>query len=555
MDKNRLMSDEELAEEKRKRQMAILKASNQMLNEAMQKALDNTSDPIKRNDLQRQFSRALSDNESMAKTYLHATNEEIENSSFREVDPHEVEKYNERLKRRGLTDEEVHRKDMATVTVGKNGEKIIPRRKRRGAKKDLGEDYKPLDNEQELMRQSLVTDDSQIQEHIEKNREFENQMRKDGKDIIKKVQKDLKEETNKKKINVEDNNQRERVEVNNKQEGKTVKKEEKTEEVKEAQVQKVTNKKKQTEEVLTYDFDFSSVPSYVQYDVIPLPSKGQCYPKSSPLRCGRVPVAYLTAADENIITSPNVYRDGKLLDIILNRKVLDKRININDLCSGDKDAIILWLRGTSYGEEFPISATNPETGKQYNVTINLSQFDYLNFDLEGDENGLFEYQTNNGDLIKFKFFTSSDEEQLRKSIRLQMADTNKMDILKNVNEIQDMMKKINLTDEETIMMNEDIEEIKEIVGEDIINEEETYPNVITEQMIMHTISINDNTDREFIKNYVENMRTKAAMDYRGYFTNNKPGVDFNFVVNIPESDGGGSFNAFLRISDTIFINF
>ena len=34
----------------------------------------------------------------------------------------------------------------------------------------------------------------------------------------------------------------------------------------------------------------------------------------------------------------------------------------------------------------------------------------------------------------------------------------------------------------------------------------------------------------------------------------RPGVDFNFEVNIPESEGGGSFATFLRIDDTIFIN-
>ena len=556
MDNKKFMTNDELVDERRKRQMAIIKASNQMLNEAMEKALNNTSDPLKRTELQQQFARAIDDNKQMAERYLHATMDEVEKSTFRDVDPNEVEKYNERLKKRGLTDEEVHRKDMATVTVGKNGEKVIPRRKRRGAKKDLVEDYVPMDNEQELMRQSMVTDDSQIEKHIEENREFENQMRKDGKDIVKKIQNNLKEETDKKKISVEDNIQVERVEIANKQEGKTTKKEEETEEIKEAQVQKVSNKRKMKEEALTYDFDFSSVPSYVQYDVIPLPSKGQCYPKSSPLRCGRVPVAYLTAADENIIASPNVYRDGKLLDIILGRKVLDKRININELCSGDRDAIILWLRGTSYGDEFPISATNPDTGKQYNVTILLSQFDYLKFDLEGDDNGLFDYETNNGDLIKFKFFTSNDEEKLRKIIGSQITDINKLDVIRSINYVTECLNRIEFNDEEVSMLNEDLDEIKQIVGTDIPeNDENVYPNTITEQMIMHTVSVNGNEDRDYVRNYIENMRTKTAMNYRNYFADNKPGVDFNFTVNIPESDGGGSFNTFLRIDDTIFINF
>ena len=446
---------------------------------------------------------------------------------------------------------------MATVTVGKNGEKAAPiRRRRRGAKKDLGDDYQKLDIEDEFMKQTLVNDDIQIQKHIEKNKEFEEEMRKQGKDIISKIVKPLEDENANKKISMEENIQSERIEINNKPQEDTKEKKEKIHEVKSAEVKEVKKKTKKTEEVLTYDFDFSSVPSYVQFDVLPLPSNGQCYPKNSPLRCGRIPVAYLTAADENIIASPNVYRDGKLLDIILDRKILDKRINVNDLCSGDRDAIILWLRGTSYGEDFPISATNPETGKQYNVSISLSQFDYKKFDLEGDENGLFDFETNNGDLIKFKFFTNNDEEQLRKTITSQITNINKFDVLRGITEIANLLNGISFTEEEVTMLNEDIDEIKDIVGSDLEeNTENLYPNTITEQMFMHTVSINGNKDREFIKNYVENMRTKSAMDYRNYFVNNSPGVDFNFTVNIPESDGGGSFSTFLRIDDTIFINF
>ena len=559
MDNNRRMTDAEIAEEVRKRQLATLKASNQMLSDALQKALNNTSDPVKKRELERQFSIAINDNKMMAKNHLHATMEEVENSQYREVDQQEVEKYNERLKKRGLTDEEVHRKDSATVTVGKKEEKGITRRKRRGSKKDLGDDYQKMSNEDELMKQTMVTDDSQIQKHIEENKEYENNMRRERKSIVTRIKKDIKEEMANKKISADVISQMDRVELESKKEEvtpKVVKNEENMEEVKNAEVQKVKNKTKQKEEVLTYDFDFSSVPSYVQYDVIPLPSKGQCYPKNSPLRCGRVPVAYLTASDENIIASPNVYRDGKLLDIILDRKILDKRININDIISGDRDAIILWLRGTSYGEDFPISAANPETGKRYNVTIQLSQFDYYDFNLEGDENGLFDYETSNGDKIKFKFFTNEDEEKLRNSITEQVTDSNKLTVLKSLNNIVDSLNRMSFKEEETNMLNEDIDEIKEIVGTDFSDvNEDVYPSSITEQMILHTVSVNGNEDREFIKNYIENMRTKTAMEYRNYFMDNKPGVDFNFSVNIPESDGGGSFDTFLRIDDTIFINF
>ena len=50
------------------------------------------------------------------------------------------------------------------------------------------------------------------------------------------------------------------------------------------------------------------------------------------------------------------------------------------------------------------------------------------------------------------------------------------------------------------------------------------------------------------------MRARDAYEYREYIINNKPGIDFGMKVNVPESDGGGSFNTFLRLDDTVFIN-
>lgn len=551
---NGKMNSQEIQEEKRKRQMAILKASNELLKQAKETAMKRNSDPIKRAALEEQFARAMDDNKAMGRSYLHATEEEIENSKFREVDPLYIEKYNERLQKKGLTDEELHRKDEATITTNKNkkGKKgeSIPRRPRRGAKKDESEIVR-LENEDELMKSTMVKSEKEIEEHIKRNREYEQEMIKKGKDVFEKVKETVKEGSVANKIGVTNEENIERVKVEN----PTVNETKQPIKVQNATVKETVSKKKKVENI-KYDFDFSDIPSYVQYDVLPLPSNGQCYPTTSPLRCGRIPVAYLTAADENIISSPNAYRDGKLLDIILERKILDKRINVNDLSSGDRDAIILWLRATAYGEDFPINATNPQTGKQYSVTIKLSQFGYNDFDLESDENGLFTYTTSNEDEIKFKFFTNEDEEELRNVITSQITDTNKIEILRNLNYITDALNRIEFSDEEKSMLTEDIDEIKDIVGTDIPEiEEGVYPNTITGQMIMHTVSINDNTDREFIKNYIENMRTKEAMDYRNYFVNNRPGVDFNFEVNIPESDGGGSFATFLRIDDAIFINF
>ena len=551
---NGKINSQEIQEEKRKRQMAILKASNELLRQAKETAMKRNSDPIKRADLEEHFAKAMDDNRAMGRSYLHATEEEIENTNFREVDPLYVEKYNERLQKKGFTDEDIQRKDEATITTNKNKKhqkgESIPRRPRRGVKKDESEIVR-IENEDEIMKSTMAKSDKEIEEHIKKNREYEQEMIKKSKDVFEKVKETVKESSVANKIGVTNEENIERVKVEN----STANEVKQPTKIQNTTVKETVSKKKKVENI-KYDFDFSNIPNWVQYDVLPLPSNGMCYPVTSPLRCGRIPVAYLTAADENIIASPNVYRDGKLLDIILERKILDKRINVSDLSSGDRDAIILWLRATSYGEDFPISTTNPKTGKRYNVTIKLSQFGYNDFDLESDENGLFTYITSNEDEIKFKFFTNEDEEELKNIITSQVTDTNKIDVLKNLNYITETLNRIEFSDEEKSMLVEDIDEIKDIVGTDISEvDEDVYPSTITEQMIMHTVSVNGNSDREFIKNYVENMRAKESMDYRNYFVDNKPGVDFNFNVNIPESDGGGSFATFLRIDDTIFINF
>lgn len=545
----------EIQSEKRRRQMAILKASNQMLKEARETAMKKVTDPIQKSDLSSRFDTALEENRLKAKNLLHATDEEVENVSFRDADKNEVRKYNDYLQKRGITDEEMHRKEVATVTtVNKNEKKEnIQRRKRRGAKSNT-EDITRVENEDEIMKATMVKDDNDIEENKKKNIEYEQNLIKKQHNSFEKAKEDIKKAEDLGKVKLKDPFENERVEIkdNEKEEGKLLKKE--NNQGKRGNNEVVTTH--HSEEIVKYDFDFGSIPSWVQYDVIPLPSNGQCYPKGSPLRCGHVPVAYLTASDENIIASPNMYRDGKLLDIILSRKILDKRIDVSTLSSGDRDAIILWLRATSYGDDFPISTTDTSTGKQYNVTIKLSQFKFLDFVLKGDENGTFDYETSNGDKIKFRFFTNDDEKELRKAITDQLSESNKIDALRTVNDLSKVLADMQFTDEERGMLNEDIDEINDIIGTDIKDvTEEMYPATITEQMIRHTVSIKGNEDRDYIRKYVENMRSREAMDYRNYFINNKPGVDFTFTVNIPESDGGGSFDSFLRIDDTIFINF
>lgn len=310
--------------------------------------------------------------------------------------------------------------------------------------------------------------------------------------------------------------------------------------------------------IKTVSYDLSQIPDYVQYDIIPLPSNGECYPVTSPLRSGVIPVSYLTAADENLIFSPNMYRNGQIVDVILSRKILDKSITPDMLCKGDRDAIILWLRATGYGDEFPIVVRNPNnTEKIYNTEIKLSSLKYLDFSLKGDENGFFDFKTSKGDILKFKCFTNKDESDIKEIVSTQILSDSKYHLYNAISDakyyLDELNKHTNEVDEETLNEMTSLYEWVNNLDESLSSESITA-NIITEEMIMRTISVNGNTDLQFIRNYIENLRAKDAYEYRKYILNNAPGVDFKINVTIPESDGGGSFETFLRIDDYIFRN-
>ena len=61
----------------------------------------------------------------------------------------------------------------------------------------------------------------------------------------------------------------------------------------------------------------------IPYDIIELPSQGIFYSNNKKT----VKVSYLTAADENILTSPGLINSGEVMDILLKTKILDKDIN------------------------------------------------------------------------------------------------------------------------------------------------------------------------------------------------------------------------------------
>ena len=61
-------------------------------------------------------------------------------------------------------------------------------------------------------------------------------------------------------------------------------------------------------------------------EVVELPSKGYFYPKDSPLSSGKVEMKYMTAKEEDILTSPNLIAKNLVVDKLLESLIINKDI-------------------------------------------------------------------------------------------------------------------------------------------------------------------------------------------------------------------------------------
>lgn len=334
------------------------------------------------------------------------------------------------------------------------------------------------------------------------------------------------------------------AEVENKEMPK-VKKVEKSDDAK-----PVTSRTTRTENVSKLIPERDETNPMASYDIIPLPSKGECYPNKQ----GRIAVSYLTAMDENIIVSPNLYRDNMVLDIILKEKVRDPEIDPDDLLDGDRDAIILFLRSSAYGNMYSVTTTDPDTKQTFDTQIDLSKIKYKDFTLVGDENGYFDYELPiSKDKIKFKFLTHRDYINLTKLDELEISSLRKAEIEKYNDKLQ-----YYLGEDETLTMAERkeithaITKLKEW-SEKFEDDGVHFSHRTTNELEMQVVSVNGNTDRNFIHNYIINMPIKDASSLRKYIVKNTPGVDYNFEIQKPESLGGGSMTVFLQFDQFIFL--
>ena len=221
----------------------------------------------------------------------------------------------------------------------------------------------------------------------------------------------------------------------------------------------------------------------IAYDVVELPSRGIHYSNGKK----SVRVAYLTASDENILSSPNLIQTNSVVIELLKRKVIDKDINAEEIVEEDKQAILIFLRNTAFGTEYNVTLTDPKTDTEFKVTVDLSSLNFKKFELVPDQHGEFSYvMTKSNADVTFKFLTQKQE-----------------------NEIKEINKSWNGNG---------------------------YAPIVTKQLEGMVKSVKGNRDPLMIRNFIENLPIKDSQDFRKFVDLNKPGLDLSQKVIAPSGE-------------------
>ena len=148
-------------------------------------------------------------------------------------------------------------------------------------------------------------------------------------------------------------------------------------------------------------------------EVVDLPSKGLLYPKESALSSGKIEIKYMTAKEEDILTSANLIKKGLVIDKLLESLVVDKSIKVDDLLVGDKNAVLIASRILAYGKDYDVEVENTK------VTVDLTTLKDKLLDESKVSDGVNEFEFElpaTKRKLTFRLLTAGDEKSITKEV-------------------------------------------------------------------------------------------------------------------------------------------
>ena len=130
-------------------------------------------------------------------------------------------------------------------------------------------------------------------------------------------------------------------------------------------------------------------------EFVDLPTKGRFYSEGSPLHGKEtLEINYMTAKEEDILTSRALLKSGLAMDRLISSVLVDKSIDVSDLYVADKNAIMIAARITGFGADYETKMSCPACSKvsKYAFDLNECKPHYGSEDLELSSDGRFKIE-------------------------------------------------------------------------------------------------------------------------------------------------------------------
>jgi hypothetical protein len=229
-------------------------------------------------------------------------------------------------------------------------------------------------------------------------------------------------------------------------------------------------------------------------EVIDLPSKGYFYPKDNPLSSGQVEIKYMTAKEEDILTSGNLIQKGIVLDKLLEALIVTEGVTLDDVLIGDKNAIMVASRVLAYGKEYPITFTDASSGRKRDETIDLTLLEDKKVDFKQFTKGVNEHQfelPTSKRVVTFRFLTQKEERKI----------------------------------------DDELKAMKKFTKESGIDPE------ITTRLKISIVAVDGDESRNTINTFVDNeFLSVDSFAYRTYLTSISPDVDMTVMIELDNGE-------------------
>ena len=162
----------------------------------------------------------------------------------------------------------------------------------------------------------------------------------------------------------------------------------------------------------------------VPTEFVELPSGGKFYSEGHPLHGqDSIEIKQLTAKEEDMLTSRTLLKKGVALERVIQSIIVDRKIDPDSLLVGDKNAVIVAMRVSGYGNDYTTQVTCPacDLVQKYSFDLNDANIyegdDYTDLGVVANEDGTFKVTLPVTEIdVNFSLLTSRQEKALSSGI-------------------------------------------------------------------------------------------------------------------------------------------